>query len=662
MIGIRKRVGLLLAGLAVSYLFAMVVWHETSESQVCLVRSVNQANTRRHLTRLVYLNSASLDTLVREFSARAQLVDFIAHPDEPWARENPDAALIRFKADGVWVFDSGGHCIHSGARSRNPTVKGPPIGEQRLAASLVDRPASHFFVQFRGGLLEVRGVRIYSQAASAHTRTVRGYLFAGKLWNRPYLEELSRLTDYEATLRLIGENGAREGTKPDGTTMDLQLPGADGRPVAFARFRDPRQPDRILWEMGLRSMAIFLLFVIVVLGILSCCLWRWITIPLDRIDAVLRTGDKELLADLPHDKAEFGQLARLISEFYSQKAALLNEVKERRRAEQTARAGEARFRAAIEGCLDAFFLMNAVRNHAGEIEDYVVTVVNANAALLLGRPRETLLNKRISEILPHAHADGYFTRYAQVISSRLPLEEEFALLGHTIKAEWLHHQIVPVGDGVAVTTRDVSDRKWMEDQIREQIAQVNDNNCRMEKQAQLVMQANARLEALATQDGLTGLKNHRAFQEHLAIEFSRGVRYGHPTSVIMADVDLFKQYNDAFGHPAGDQVLKDLAGVFGRQTRATDFVARYGGEEFAILLPETDARAALQVAERIRKAIAHHAWEKRTITISMGISTLSGSTLNGAMLLEEADQALYIAKSNGRDSCTHYTVYQQLAA
>src|SRR5439155_8293811 len=100
--------------------------------------------------------------------------------------------------------------------------------------------------------------------------------------------------------------------------------------------------------------------------------------------------------------------------------------------------------------------------------------------------------------------------------------------------------------------------------------------------------ANALLQALLVTDGLTGLKTHRAFQDRLEDEINRAARYQQHLSLIMLDVDHFKEYNDTFGHPAGDEVLRILARALQEHARDTDFIARYGGEEFTIILPNTD--------------------------------------------------------------------------
>lgn len=165
-------------------------------------------------------------------------------------------------------------------------------------------------------------------------------------------------------------------------------------------------------------------------------------------------------------------------------------------------------------------------------------------------------------------------------------------------------------------------------------------------------EANKKLSALATTDGLTGIKNHRAFKETMASEFERSRRYSHSLCVILLDVDHFKTFNDTYGHPAGDVVLKQVAQLLNSSARESDFVARYGGEEFALMLPETTTDGALFVAERIRKSIADHPWGLRSITVSVGVSLINDKTKDYSELIDSADKALYSSKHDGRNKVT----------
>lgn len=170
---------------------------------------------------------------------------------------------------------------------------------------------------------------------------------------------------------------------------------------------------------------------------------------------------------------------------------------------------------------------------------------------------------------------------------------------------------------------------------------------------------NARLfeeaRQLAITDELTGLANHRQFYQQLTREVQRAHRYGRPLTLLMLDVDHFKEYNDRYGHLAGDHALRDLAYVMRCNARNVDILARYGGEEFAIILPETDlSRAAFQ-AERIRSAVAAHLFRSKdpsfrgVLTVSIGVTALTPGIRTIEELVHDADQAMYLAKTRGRN-------------
>ena len=172
---------------------------------------------------------------------------------------------------------------------------------------------------------------------------------------------------------------------------------------------------------------------------------------------------------------------------------------------------------------------------------------------------------------------------------------------------------------------------------------------------------NQELAELSCTDDLTGLKNRRHFHDALAAALRTPARPGGPMSLILIDVDHFKAYNDDYGHPAGDQVLREVGIVLREQTRADDTTARYGGEEFVILMPETDAETAKLVAQRLLHAIATIAWPFRTVTLSFGIVTAFPESSDAVRIINDADQALYQSKRQGRNRITHVEQVRQLA-
>jgi diguanylate cyclase (GGDEF)-like protein len=173
-------------------------------------------------------------------------------------------------------------------------------------------------------------------------------------------------------------------------------------------------------------------------------------------------------------------------------------------------------------------------------------------------------------------------------------------------------------------------------------------------------QIETQLQQLAITDALTGLANHRHFYELLDQEVERANRNGHPFSLVMIDIDLFKQVNDTYGHLVGDQVLRELAAVGQNDLRVYDILCRYGGEEFTLILPETNPDEACEIAERLRKEIAHHIFSIDGIvlhlTISLGVSHFDPSNpIPPKTLVERADQSLYISKSDGRNRVTGWS-------
>ena len=167
----------------------------------------------------------------------------------------------------------------------------------------------------------------------------------------------------------------------------------------------------------------------------------------------------------------------------------------------------------------------------------------------------------------------------------------------------------------------------------------------------------AEIEKLATRDGITGLFNHRVFQEKLSEELKKLSRYSEPSSLLLADIDFFKKINDTYGHPSGDLVLKEVSNIIREAIRDIDMPARYGGEEFAAILPRTDSKGAMNIAERLRKAVMNASFDIGTIspirpiqvTLSIGIATTPSDAKTKEELIEKADQALYYAKHNGRN-------------
>ncbi len=161
------------------------------------------------------------------------------------------------------------------------------------------------------------------------------------------------------------------------------------------------------------------------------------------------------------------------------------------------------------------------------------------------------------------------------------------------------------------------------------------------------------LEEQATTDGLTGLVNHRTFQERFSAMLGRADRHKFPVSLILTDIDHFKKVNDTHGHPVGDEVLRRVASILGASARKIDIVARYGGEEFAIVLEATDRAGARQLAERIRADVAKQQFKSAKgnfeVTLSLGVASYPEDATAKEVVIARADESLYAAKHGGRN-------------
>jgi two-component system cell cycle response regulator len=287
-------------------------------------------------------------------------------------------------------------------------------------------------------------------------------------------------------------------------------------------------------------------------------------------------------------------------------------------AEQTRRAetSEQNYLTVLQNSLDAMIVVNSesriiFHNTATE------RLLGKESSELLGKPFELPLNIGVT---------------SEVDLGSPGSQKTIAEL-RVVETKW--------GEEVAylASLRDITDRKRYEVQIQIQQMQLHE--------------VNVQLRALASLDVMTGLANFRAFKERLDIEVSRSKRYDLPLSLVLLDIDRFKEYNDVFGHLAGDEALNTVAGILQQYVRSTDFPARYGGEELVVLLPNTDAVGAVDLAQRLRVAMEQHDWKLRSITASFGVATLDEAVADDVDLLAAADKAMYQSKFSGRNRVTH---------
>jgi len=321
---------------------------------------------------------------------------------------------------------------------------------------------------------------------------------------------------------------------------------------------------------------------------------------------------------------------------------IVNDVTELRLAEQDLqreiRSGTL-YRQLVEASNDVIIRIN---------RDLVRTYVSPASREVFGYEPEELIGKKTGEAAHPDDAQRHRRALAALVQGRLKRHVVVNRRRHSdgrwIWVEATYRALTDAVTGqtneIVLIVRDISARKAIEEQLAD---------------------AYRRLEVVAGQDGLTGLANRRTFDARLAKEFRLALRRQAPLTLAMIDVDHFKAFNDTYGHPAGDECLKQVSAAI-RETADGWLAARIGGEEFAVIAPSVDETAAIRLGERICEAIRRlkipHAGSPLCyVTASVGLASLARARieLGASRILADADQALYAAKARGRNCIQHFS-------
>jgi diguanylate cyclase (GGDEF)-like protein len=319
-----------------------------------------------------------------------------------------------------------------------------------------------------------------------------------------------------------------------------------------------------------------------------------------------------------------------------QQLQLQQEIRKRAETEEILYQSRALLSSILNSSLDGIAALQAVRDPATSVIcDFQCLTLNPVLSQLLNRRQEELIGKLCIRHFLQQVSDTLFDDFVQVVETGTPLEQDFYYQRKPIDA-WYHFVAVKLGDGFAITVRDITTRKTIELELEE---------------------ANKTLDALAYLDGLTQVANRRRFDQQMQHEWLRLAREQQPLTLLLFDVDYFKPYNDHYGHQCGDDCLIRIAqAVQTIMKRPADLLARYGGEEFAVILPNTDVSGGQWIANQIQQtvrslAIPHDRSQVSTVvTVSLGIAcAIPHIDGDASTLLRQADRALYLAKKEGRD-------------
>lgn len=388
-----------------------------------------------------------------------------------------------------------------------------------------------------------------------------------------------------------------------------------------------------------------------------------------------RSPEAEAVSETLARAAEQGSLRRVIDEGLQRAAGL---VEKPGPSEDAAATTAARV---LENLIDAIPMPGELEERVGDLRarvstcspDHIDELVKGLAELVIEAQRRIQeektalegflqqLTERLRELDGHVTVTQTSRREAQRRRTDVTdrLDAEVRTMGSSVRdANDLETLKAGIQQRLDTIQQHIDSSRQIEaERERQTEEEIRDLTSRLESLEQEASQLRERVQeerSLALRDSLTGLPNRLALDERMTQELARWKRYGRPLAISIWDIDHFKSINDRYGHKAGDRVLKILATVMSARVRETDFMARYGGEEFVLLMPETALDGAMQVAEKLRAAVAecdtHFHGQPVELTVSCGL-TLFGEGDSGESALERADEALYRAKRLGRNRC-----------
>ncbi|NEO87192.1 MAG: diguanylate cyclase [Spirulina sp. SIO3F2] len=436
--------------------------------------------------------------------------------------------------------------------------------------------------------------------------------------NLRVLSEILEGQAYKVRKAINGKTAIRsaQSTPPDLILLDIKMPEMDGYEVCAALKADIRTQDiPIIFISALDDV-------------------------LDKVRA-FQVGGVDYVTKPFHAEEVLARIATQLT-LQQQKQQLQHEIEQRREAEEVLHQSRALLSSVLNSSRDGIAAMQAVReSSSGEIRDFRCVVANPVIAHLVGQRKEDLLGKLMVRKFLNRVDAKLFDAFVAVVEEGDPLEQQFCHANRQGEEIWYGFTAIKLGDGFAITIHDITRQQ-------EAILSLQDEN--------------EELAELSTIDGLTEIANRRYGDGYLQQQWESLSRTKASLALILCDVDCFKQYNDTYGHQAGDECLRTIAHTMkGFLGRPNDLLLRYGGEEFLAVLPNADENWAVQVAELIRTAIEALNIEHNSsfvlpqVTVSLGVASLKPSAQQSPdELVSMADQALYNAKQTGRNRTIIY--------
>jgi PAS domain S-box-containing protein len=404
---VQMQLTLVLAAMAV-LIGAALVWSQSVEiHRIDAHLAADAAERGGLLNRVLELKGSSLETFAYDYSYWDEMVRFVQTGDRIWARQNIDAALHTYRANAAWVFDAAGSPVYTVRDSIFQTSPGPVPAGLSIGRVFTHDHFCHFFITGPDGPIEIRGATIQPSADPGRRTRARGYFLVARSWDQPYLAELRRLTG--TAMRIVpvgfGAKPLAEIVRQTGTiTFTRPLPSIEGgTEEMLVASLHPGWTAAALQSMRRNLLVQVVLALLTIVG-LSLVLRSWVTRPLGLLTYSLATGSAKALKPLERNRTEFGQLALLVGQSFGHSAALVKEVAERKRTEQSLRESEEKYRLVVNNVSEAIIVA----------QDWKIVFANPSASKIFGYSQ--LLGTDFNQFVHPADrwfvADGYRRRLA----------------------------------------------------------------------------------------------------------------------------------------------------------------------------------------------------------------------------------------------------------
>ena len=344
---VQTKITLLLGLLVATFLAGLLAFRTYGRSKFQHITQQRLIEQSRSFDEFLQRNGEPLQTLVEDMTCLDQMVQAIASEDYQWCNENlTDSTLSGYHANALWVYRPDGTIFYPLNNFNATELREAPINPDDLPRVFAREPLRHFFINIPQGLMEVRAGTIHPSKDFQRQSKPDGYFLAGRLWNRPTLDEMSTFTGNKIDIVPLIDSSAQVGNDSRNGSISFSkvLNGWDDKPVARLLVRSESPVVQELNRESERLLLALIGFALVVLLLISSSLVRWVRRPLRRITQSLRRNDPALLDAMNKDNSEFGQLAGTVQKFFEQRDNLIREIEERRAAEEALRKSEEELR------------------------------------------------------------------------------------------------------------------------------------------------------------------------------------------------------------------------------------------------------------------------------------------------------------------------------